>query len=236
MYTPEDRNRTDLIRDDRPYAGLLYLGLAWNRRIHARGAGHEMLDTRELTLGVIGPWSLAERSQDLVHELRGFESFRGWDNQLHNEPAFQLAMERKFKPWQGAPSVRAGDRTRSAATRCAWATSRPPPARASNCAWAGTSRTTSAAMRSVPAARIGRLRRRPVCVVRNRNPLVHPDPALTCLPMWKPKPSPGISRSMGTCFAPAIASAVARGWRRRREFDEQVGHHAFGSVALSVEF
>src|SRR5690606_267096 len=62
MYAPEDRNPTDLLRDDRPYAGLLHLGLAWNRRIHPRGTGHEMLDTRELTLGVIGPWSLAERS------------------------------------------------------------------------------------------------------------------------------------------------------------------------------
>ena len=42
MYTPEDKTRTDLIADDRPYAGLLYLGLAWNRRIHPQagsGAG-----------------------------------------------------------------------------------------------------------------------------------------------------------------------------------------------------
>src|SRR5690606_24837863 len=93
MYTPEDRTRTDLIADDRPYAGLLHMGLAWNRRVHQPGAPHEMLDTRELTLGVIGPWSLARQSQNLVHDLRGIERFRGWDNQLHNEPAFQVAME-----------------------------------------------------------------------------------------------------------------------------------------------
>lgn len=99
MYTPEDKTRTDLIPDDRPYAGLLYLSLAWNRRIHPQAASYEMLDVRELTLGLIGPWSLAEKSQDLVHRVRGIERFRGWDNQLRNEPAFQMAMERKFKPY-----------------------------------------------------------------------------------------------------------------------------------------
>lgn len=99
MYTPENKTRTDVIPDDRPYAGLLYLGLAWNRRIHPQAARYEMLDVRELTLGVIGPWSLAEQSQDLVHRARGIERFRGWDNQLHNELAFQMAMERKFKPY-----------------------------------------------------------------------------------------------------------------------------------------
>lgn len=82
MYTPENKTRTDVIPDDRPYAGLLYLGLAWNRRVHPQAASYEMLDVRELTLGVIGPWSLAEQSQDLVHRARGIERFRGWDNQL----------------------------------------------------------------------------------------------------------------------------------------------------------
>ncbi len=108
MYTPEDYTRTDVIADDRPYAGLLYMGLAWNRRIHPQDAGYEMLDTRELTLGVIGPWSLAEQSQNLVHRVRGIDRFRGWDNQLHNEPAFQIAMERKFKRYAGAGAVSPG--------------------------------------------------------------------------------------------------------------------------------
>lgn len=108
MYTPEDHTRTDLIPDDRPYAGLLYMGLAWNRRVHPQGAGYEMLDSRELTLGVIGPWSLAKRSQDLVHDLRGIDRFYGWENQLHNEPAFQIAMERKFRSYIGTGAVQQG--------------------------------------------------------------------------------------------------------------------------------
>lgn len=108
MYTPENYTRADLIEDDRPYAGLLYVGLAWNRRVHPEGAKYEMLDTRELTLGVIGPWSLAEQSQYTVHKLRGIDRFNGWDNQLHNEPAFQGAMERKFKRYVGTGAVSPG--------------------------------------------------------------------------------------------------------------------------------
>src|SRR5690625_4210428 len=99
MYTPEDMKRTDLIENDRPYAGLLYMGLGWNRRVHPEDRSYEMLDQRELTLGVIGPMSLAREAQNLVHDIRGFERFDGWDNQLGNEPALLLTMERKYKPY-----------------------------------------------------------------------------------------------------------------------------------------
>lgn len=105
IYTPEDYSRTDLIADDRPYAGLLYTGLAWNRRRHQPGSNREMLDTREITLGVIGPWSLAEQSQNLIHDAIGEDRFLGWDNQLKNEPAFQLAVDRKFRPFRGSGAV-----------------------------------------------------------------------------------------------------------------------------------
>lgn len=108
MYTPEDKTRTDVIPDDRPYAGLLYLGMAWNRRVRPQDASYEMLDTRELTLGVIGPLSLAEQSQNLVHELRGIDRFNGWDKQLHNEPAFEIALGRKLKPYRGNGAVQPG--------------------------------------------------------------------------------------------------------------------------------
>ena len=54
MYTSEDYSRTDLITDDRLYAGLLYIGLSWNRcrqdAITAKVT--EILDMRDITLGV----------------------------------------------------------------------------------------------------------------------------------------------------------------------------------------
>lgn len=108
MYTPNDPLRTDLIVDDRPYAGLLYVGMSWNRRTHASQSATEMLDTREITLGVIGPWSLAQQSQNLVHDAIGADRFLGWDRQLKNEPALQVAMDRKFKDYQGADAATPG--------------------------------------------------------------------------------------------------------------------------------
>lgn len=105
MYTPEDFARTDLITDDRPYAGLLYVGLAWNRRRPMEQTTEEMLDTREITLGVIGPWSLAEQSQNVVHDAIGSDRFLGWEHQLENEPAFQMALDRKFKTYRGEGAV-----------------------------------------------------------------------------------------------------------------------------------
>ncbi|MDP1901020.1 MAG: lipid A deacylase LpxR family protein [Rubrivivax sp.] len=101
IYTPNDPLRTDLIADDRPYAGLLYVGMSWNRRTHAAHSDTEMLDTREITLGVIGPWSLARQAQNLIHDAVGSERFLGWDHQLKNEPALQGVMDRKFRGYRG---------------------------------------------------------------------------------------------------------------------------------------
>lgn len=97
IYTPRDYSRRDLIADDRPYAGLLYLGASWNQRRRSGDAKLEILDTREFTLGVIGPWSLAEQTQNIVHDAVGAERFLGWSHQLSNEPALQLAFDRKFR-------------------------------------------------------------------------------------------------------------------------------------------
>lgn len=105
IFTPKDFARTDLILDDRPYAGLLYMGLAWNRRRHEPQTNLEMLDTREITLGVIGPWSLAEQSQNVVHDAIGADRFLGWQHQLKNEPAIQLALDRKFRDYRGTGAI-----------------------------------------------------------------------------------------------------------------------------------
>ncbi|MCE5181634.1 MAG: lipid A deacylase LpxR family protein [Betaproteobacteria bacterium] len=93
MFTPRDRSRSDLIRDDRPYAGWLYLGLGYN----ARNA--QQMDTVEVNLGVVGPAALARQSQEFVHDLRGIARFNGWNNQINNELGFQLVAERKNRIW-----------------------------------------------------------------------------------------------------------------------------------------
>jgi hypothetical protein len=95
MYTPGDINRSDLITDDRPYAGWSYVGFAYHRL--ARFADRlDFLDSVEIQTGMVGPLSLAEETQTLVHELRGIGTAEGWDHQLENEPGLVVAFERKW--------------------------------------------------------------------------------------------------------------------------------------------
>jgi hypothetical protein len=93
MYTPDERfiDEVDLIEEDRPYAGWLYLGFGYQVSHHKR------LETAVVNVGVVGPASLAEQSQHAVHDLRGFDRFRGWDNQLNNELGLQLIYRQKNK-------------------------------------------------------------------------------------------------------------------------------------------
>jgi hypothetical protein len=108
MFTPKDPTQTALILDDRPYAGLLYVGMAWNRRQHTPQNNTEILDTREITLGVIGPLALARPTQNIVHTIIGADKFQGWNNQLGNEPALQIALDRKFKTYKGTGAIQPG--------------------------------------------------------------------------------------------------------------------------------
>lgn len=260
MYTPANETRTDLIRDDRPYAGLLYLGVAWNRRVHPRDATHEMLDVRELTLGVIGPWSLAEQSQDLVHHLRGLERFRGWDHQLHNEPAVELALERKFKRFAdgavqpgwvsdviGSYALRVGNIETAASAgielRAGWnlpndfgsypirpgAENRPP----STAVGLRSTQPQSARAPRAGAHVFADLEAKAVAwdfsLDGNR---LHTSHHVSRRP-WVAQASVGVSHQW-LLAGHGVRLALMRVWRTR-EFDEQVGHHAFGSVAFSVE-
>lgn len=89
IYTPEDRDTRELLREQRPYAGYLHGGVAYHTRSDSQ------LDTVEVNLGVVGPASYAEQAQDFIHSLRGIEKWHGWDNQIENEPTVQLLYEHK---------------------------------------------------------------------------------------------------------------------------------------------
>lgn len=95
MYTPVDYSRYDLVVDDRPYAGYSYLSTAYHRKSDD-GDGWSQMDTLELQLGIVGPSSLAEEAQKFVHRVRSLQRPNGWDHQLKDEPALNLAFERKW--------------------------------------------------------------------------------------------------------------------------------------------
>ena len=84
MYTPSDLEETALIEDDRPYAGTLL----WASRVHSFDS--RIANSLGLTLGVVGPASLAEQSQKVIHQIIGAREPMGWDNQIGNEPVFRV--------------------------------------------------------------------------------------------------------------------------------------------------
>ncbi len=91
IFTPRDRDATALVANDRPYAGWTYLGFGFNTR------SARLLDSYEVNLGVVGPWSQAKEIQDFVHRVRRIGLFHGWNNQLSNEFGAQLVFERKYR-------------------------------------------------------------------------------------------------------------------------------------------
>lgn len=99
MYTPADISRSDLIEDDRPYAGWTYLSTSYHRITEVEDS-MSFMDTVEIQLGLVGPQSYAEETQKLVHKLRDLQTPEGWGHQLKNEPGLAVVFERKwlFRP------------------------------------------------------------------------------------------------------------------------------------------
>lgn len=264
MYTPEDYTRTDLIPDDRPYAGLLYMGLAWNRRKHEPESNREMLDTREITLGVIGPWSLAEQTQNLVHDVRDIDRFQGWQHQLKNEPAFQLALDRKFREFRGTGAIIPGfsaDSIRSLGLRLGNIETSATLGIEGRIGWnlpndfgsyplrpGAENRPPSAASihgkssDSVPAASrprpgvhlFGILEAKAVAYDFSLDGNLFRSSHSVSRRPWVAQAAVGVS-AQGILAGHGVRLAVMRVYRTR-EFDEQSTNQAYGSVALSIEF
>lgn len=108
LYTPRNYFSRELIENDRPYAGIIYIGMALNQRHSIQQSRFEVFDSREITLGIIGPLSFAKETQDFAHDVFGDNRFKGWENQLTNEPAFGLALEKKFKKYKGTEAIHPG--------------------------------------------------------------------------------------------------------------------------------
>lgn len=256
MYTPRDRTRTDLVPDDRPYAGLLALSVAWNLRHAEPARGRDRLDTYELTLGVIGPASLARQAQDAVHELIGVDRFLGWDQQLGNEPALQLAVERRWRPRRGdamqvegwsteairSAGLRMGNIQTSAAAGIEWRAGWNLP----NDFGAYPLGPGAENRPPAPAPQHGAVRRLP-------GAQVFASAELRAV-AWDFSLDGNLLRSSHSVTREPVVAQVAigwgvhgplagRGWRltamrvwRSREFSGDRSHHSFGSIALGVEW
>jgi hypothetical protein len=86
MYTPSI-DSPQLLPGQRPYAGWLYLEGT------ERAEGARRLDVVRVTIGVTGPPSLAESTQDLWHRWFNFRQPLGWAEQLPFEVDLTLGYE-----------------------------------------------------------------------------------------------------------------------------------------------
>lgn len=105
MFTPEDIVNPAPIPTDRPYAAWLYSGFIWQREGLTAGT-IPTLENFEADLGSIGPSALGEQAQNLIHRWAFPDDIaRGWNNQLHDEPALQLRYARlwRFTPEPPGP-------------------------------------------------------------------------------------------------------------------------------------
>ncbi|HNQ92916.1 MAG TPA: lipid A deacylase LpxR family protein [Alphaproteobacteria bacterium] len=95
IFTPQDIEIAAVQPNDRPWAGWLYgsVSMANVRRNH--------VDQLGLTLGVIGPASMAEQTQKFVHEhISNSPEPKGWNGQLHAEPGLVVQWGRRWPLWR----------------------------------------------------------------------------------------------------------------------------------------
>ncbi len=103
LQTPDDIETPELQVDDVPYAALLSADMS----LYAFDEVNA--DRLTVTVGIVGPWALGEQSQKSVHKVIGSDEPLGWDNQLDNEPVFQIEAARSRRlPLSGAPGASLG--------------------------------------------------------------------------------------------------------------------------------
>lgn len=91
LFTPTDLNLIPPDPHDRPYAGLLYLGLTTGVQTGTS------LQALKLLLGLVGPSSLGESGQKFSHRVLGNSLPAGWRYQLKDEPVLNLIYEYRHR-------------------------------------------------------------------------------------------------------------------------------------------
>ncbi len=91
IYTPNEIEKKELIKDDRPYAGITYFEMGFHKKHSHR------MHTVGIIGGVVGPSSYADEIQTVSHEVLNNDMPRGWKNQLEDEPVLALVYDYKQK-------------------------------------------------------------------------------------------------------------------------------------------
>ncbi len=91
IFTPRDINETELIVDDRPYAGWTF----FEAGIHKSSKDH--LRSMYLQIGIVGPAAKGEEIQNAIHDITDSNPAMGWDNQLDNELGINFRYVHKWR-------------------------------------------------------------------------------------------------------------------------------------------
>ena len=96
IYTPYEVARSDLILDDRPYAGWLYLGGTLKTHFVVPQSGWLIAERLDVQAGIVGPSSGAEQAQRTTHKVLRAYDVNGWDHQLKDEAGVVVSYARKW--------------------------------------------------------------------------------------------------------------------------------------------
>lgn len=88
IYNPISGQTTDIEMIDRPFAGYLYAGASMNWLYSS-----ENNLKLGFQFGTIGPSSLAEDGQVLLHDVIGFYEIKGWDTQVRDEIGVNISAD-----------------------------------------------------------------------------------------------------------------------------------------------
>lgn len=91
VYTPNDISVSEVVPDDRPYAGLLFFSLG------VYSISPRIMHTFEINTGVVGPSSGGEQMQRLIHKVTDSKEPKGWRNQLHDEFILQAYYSMRWR-------------------------------------------------------------------------------------------------------------------------------------------
>ena len=97
IFTPHNLHLVNPPLTDRPYAGFLYGAFGLADESGSEGDVISNLDQLQVSLGIIGPASLAEDTQKFVHRIINGTDPQGWSTQLRDEPGLVIQYERAVK-------------------------------------------------------------------------------------------------------------------------------------------
>ena len=91
IFTPTDLSKTDLIKEERPYAGWTF----FETGIHK--SSKSTLQSLYIQIGAIGPRSYSKQIQIAIHKMTDSDIPMGWDNQIKNELGVNLRYIHKWR-------------------------------------------------------------------------------------------------------------------------------------------